>query len=286
MPSVKEYRCPLPMTLEEYRTAQLYMVAKFSKESTQAETHEGVEILANQPYDDGKTKGQYTKKILRMGSRIPDWIKSVIPENMLKVQEESWNAYPYCKTVYSNPLLGDKMSIIQETRYLADDGSTENAVGLTEEQLKERVVDFIDIVSDPVDPAKYKPEEDPQLWVSQKTGRGKLQPGWIKAAKEAGTIMCSYKVTTIQVSSWIFASRLENWVHDSVIRAILVLAHRKAFCWLDEWYGLTIEDIRAIEEETKRILDERLQETKAIEEAAVVPTVNAEGKSWFGGWLG
>lgn len=33
-------------------------------------------------------------------------------------------------------------------------------------------------------------------------------------------------------------------------RKVLLEGHRKAFCWLDEWYGLTMEDIRAMEKET------------------------------------
>ena len=31
---IKEYRIPLPMTVEEYRIAQLYMIAKKSREET------------------------------------------------------------------------------------------------------------------------------------------------------------------------------------------------------------------------------------------------------------
>ena len=31
--------------------------------------------------------------------------------------------------------------------------------------------------------------------------------------------------------------------------------HRQVFCWMDKWYGLTMEDIRRIEEETKHELD-------------------------------
>ena len=32
---IKEYRIPLPMTVEEYRIAQLYMIAKKSREESQ-----------------------------------------------------------------------------------------------------------------------------------------------------------------------------------------------------------------------------------------------------------
>ena len=31
--------------------------------------------------------------------------------------------------------------------------------------------------------------------------------------------------------------------------------HRQVFCWMDKWYGLTMDDIRRIEEETKHELD-------------------------------
>ena len=30
----------------------------------------------------------------------------------------------------------------------------------------------------------------------------------------------------------------------------------QVFCWTDRWHGMTMEDIRALEEETKRKLDE------------------------------
>ena len=31
--------------------------------------------------------------------------------------------------------------------------------------------------------------------------------------------------------------------------------HRQVFCWMDEWYGMTMDDIRRIEAETKQELD-------------------------------
>jgi hypothetical protein len=31
---------------------------------------------------------------------------------------------------------------------------------------------------------------------------------------------------------------------------------RQVFCWMDRWHGLTMEDIRAIEDKTKEELDE------------------------------
>lgn len=34
---------------------------------------------------------------------------------------------------------------------------------------------------------------------------------------------------------------------------------RQVFCWMDSWYGLTMDDIRAIEEKTKEELDKQRQ---------------------------
>ena len=35
--------------------------------------------------------------------QVPSWIKIVAPKGSLEIHEEAWNAYPYCKTVLSNP---------------------------------------------------------------------------------------------------------------------------------------------------------------------------------------
>lgn len=32
--------------------------------------------------------------------------------------------------------------------------------------------------------------------------------------------------------------------------------HREVFCWIDQWHGLTMADIRAIEERTQKELEE------------------------------
>lgn len=39
-------------------------------------------------------------------------------------------------------------------------------------------------------------------------------------------------------------------------RRIFLNFHRDLFCWIDRWHGLTIQDIRKLEEETKKDLDE------------------------------
>jgi len=57
---VKQYQIPMPLSVEEYRIAQLYMVARFSKERTTK--GEGIEIVKNEPFEDENGRGQFTHK--------------------------------------------------------------------------------------------------------------------------------------------------------------------------------------------------------------------------------
>jgi len=255
----KEYRIPLPVSVDEYQIAQVYMVAKMSKEQT---GHgEGVEIVENRPYYDNETSspdgaggeerkptGQYTHKIYHIGSRLPSWIKAITPTSALQVVEKAWNAYPYCKTVYNCPFLGDRFNITIITRYLPDAGKTENAFGLDDQQLSERVVDTVDIAFDQIDPTKYKKEEDPTIFISDKTGRGKLQKDWMDNTQP---IMTCYKYCSVEFRYWGLQTRVENFVHKAGLRDVFALGHRQAFCWIDEWFGLTMEDVRQYEKKAQ-----------------------------------
>ena len=51
----------------------------------------------------------------------------MLPRRAFIVNEESWNAYPYCKSVLSNPgYLGEASSVHIESIHLNDRGTTEN----------------------------------------------------------------------------------------------------------------------------------------------------------------
>lgn len=87
----------------QYQVAQLYSVAEASKNNTGG--GEGIEVLKNEPFTDypllgGKySTGQYTYKIYHLASKVPAFIRILLPKNSLEIHEEAWNAYPYCKTV-------------------------------------------------------------------------------------------------------------------------------------------------------------------------------------------
>ena len=61
-------------------------------------------------------------------------------------------------------------------------------------------------------------------------------------------VMCSYKVVSVKFEVWGLQTRVESFVH-SAIREILLLGHKQAFAWIDDWYDLTMEDLRQWEKE-------------------------------------
>ncbi|XP_023097118.1 membrane-associated phosphatidylinositol transfer protein 2 isoform X9 [Felis catus] len=266
---IKEYRIPLPMTVEEYRIAQLYMIQKKSRNETYGQGS-GVEILENRPYTDGPGgSGQYTHKVYHVGMHIPSWFRSILPKAALRVVEESWNAYPYTRTRFTCPFV-EKFSIDIETFYKTDAGENPNVFSLSPVEKSQLTIDFIDIVKDPVPPSEYKTEEDPKLFRSIKTQRGPLSDNWIEEYKQqVFPIMCAYKLCKVEFRYWGMQSKIERFIHDTGLRKVMVRAHRQAWCWQDEWYGLNMENIRELEKEAQLMLSRKMARFNEDDEEAV-----------------
>uniref|UniRef100_A0A8D1P8Q3 DDHD domain-containing protein n=2 Tax=Sus scrofa TaxID=9823 RepID=A0A8D1P8Q3_PIG len=271
---IKEYHILLPMSLDEYQVAQLYMIQKKSREESSGEGS-GVEILANRPYTDGPGgSGQYTHKVYHVGSHIPGWFRALLPKAALQVEEESWNAYPYTRTRYTCPFV-EKFSIEIETYYLPDGGQQPNVFNLSGAERRQRILDTIDIVRDAVAPGEYKAEEDPRLYRSAKTGRGPLADDWARTAAQTGPLMCAYKLCKVEFRYWGMQAKIEQFIHDVGLRRVMLRAHRQAWCWQDEWTELSMADIRALEEETARMLAQRMAKCNAASEG---PEAQPPGK--------
>ncbi|KAG5894188.1 hypothetical protein JTB14_037754 [Gonioctena quinquepunctata] len=269
---IKEYRVTLPLTVEEYQVAQLFSVAEASKDNTGG--GEGIEVLKNEPFTNypllgGKyNNGQYTYKIYHLASKVPSFIRLLAPKGSLEIHEEAWNAYPYCKTVITNPGYmknnfklvietmhapdKDNFVICIESMHIADTGKQDNVHQLSSDKLKQRDIVYIDIANDPIATADYKEDEDPTKFKSQKTGRGPLvQHDW---KEKINPVMTCYKLVTVEFKWFGLQSRIESFIQKSE-RRLFTNFHRQVFCWMDRWHGLTMEDIRAIEEKTKEELE-------------------------------
>ncbi|KAJ2400731.1 hypothetical protein GGI23_001855 [Coemansia sp. RSA 2559] len=256
MVQVKEYRIRNNCTLEEYKIAQLYAVAHMSLNETGG--GEGVEVIKNEPYDDERGKGQYTFKIYHCASRVPAAIRAIMPKDALILHEEAWNGYPHCKTITTSPWMKENFKIITETMHLPDRGATENALSADADVLNQREIVYLDVSNDDEIKSAYKKEEDPKLYKSTKTGRGPLVGDW---AKECDPVMTCYKLVTVEFKWWPFQSIVEPII-VAWMRKAMVMLHRQLFCNTDEWCDMTIDQLRALEDETqKKLLDKRHQES-------------------------
>ncbi|NXY87658.1 PITM1 protein, partial [Alcedo cyanopectus] len=151
-------------------------------------------------------------KIFHVGSHLPSWFRALLPKAALQVVEESWNAYPYTRTRYTCPFV-EKFSIEIETYYRPDAGQQTNIFNLSAAEKQQTILDTIDIVRDPICPGEYKPEEDPRLYTSVKTGRGPLGDDWVEAAAP-GSLMCAYKLCKVEFRYWGMQSKIEKFIHD------------------------------------------------------------------------
>uniref|UniRef100_A0A8C3E7S6 Phosphatidylinositol transfer protein alpha isoform n=1 Tax=Corvus moneduloides TaxID=1196302 RepID=A0A8C3E7S6_CORMO len=217
---------------------------------------EGVEVLVNEPYERDGERGQYTHKIYHLQSKVPAFVRMLAPEGALNIHEKAWNAYPYCRT-------GECLRKDSGFCLFGFWGSLSLVVSLQVHKLEPEVwksveAIYIDIADrSQVLPKDYKAEEDPARFKSVKTGRGPLGPNWKKDLGKQSDCpyMCAYKLVTVKFKWWGLQNKVENFIQKQEKR-LFTNFHRQLFCWLDKWVDLTMEDIRRMEEETKRQLDE------------------------------
>ncbi|XP_041079538.1 membrane-associated phosphatidylinositol transfer protein 2 isoform X12 [Polyodon spathula] len=174
-----------------------------------------------------------------------------------------------CFYRYTCPFV-EKFSIDIETYYKPDTGDEIDVFNMSPSDRRQRTLDPIDIVKDLIPSHEYMAEEDPKLYKSVKTKRGPLTEDWIEEIKNNPgkmPIMCAYKLCKVEFRYWGMQSKIERFIHDVALRKVMVRAHRQAWCWQDEWYGLSIADIRQLEHETQLMLAQKMAEFSCNDEA-------------------
>ncbi|XP_066255430.1 cytoplasmic phosphatidylinositol transfer protein 1 [Euwallacea similis] len=266
----KEYRICMPLTVEEYQIGQLYMIARHSLE--QSGDGVGVEVVENKEiFDSEHGKGQYTEKRIHLSNRLPYWIQAIIPK-LFYVTEKAWNYYPYTITDYTCSFI-PRFHISIQTKYENNSGTTENCLNLSPDQLAERIVEHIDIAYDELSAKHYKEEEDLRFFKSAKTNRGPLIEGW---RTNYQPIMCSYKLVNAYFEVFGLQTKVEEYI-QSCIREILLLGHRQAFAWMDEWIDMSMDDVRKYEIELQHQANVLLKESGTVVEDSILTETTVEG---------
>ena len=270
MPLLVEYRIPLPLSVEEFNRAWLYMCVTASCDATlNAANDEGVVIVENHPYDNTngqmgaistiseqpipRNKGQYTLKEYRLGSRVPGFARVFLPTKALILVEEAFNAYPHCVTYLTNGWLAkQKFYISVRTKCLAGNCSVDNAHELDNDELRKRQVRLLDPATPDKENDEYRDHLNPSKFHSLITGRGPLIAGqWMK---EADPCMTCYKVVDVCCDSlWPMGGTAERAVIDGMVGSF-TNTHGQAVCTIDQWFNFSIEDIRILEEICEKVL--------------------------------
>ncbi|XP_042956982.1 phosphatidylinositol transfer protein 2-like isoform X9 [Carya illinoinensis] len=226
----------MPLSLEEYGIAQMYMVTKMQQKNTTGT--EGVELLESRPFeDDVYGKGRYTPKVYRLQSKVPAWLRKFAPPHALDVQEEAWSAYPRCKSGLPCPLDVPPcvflVLVLMSFWFFICKWMPHYPVlkvhGLSKEQLAARIHRLLTsfnirefFVLDRCDP-----------------------------------VMTAYKLVTIDAPYWGFGRRLEQALLAGE-RALFLESHRHCFGWIDEWYGMTVQQIDELLQPNDSTLNERI----------------------------
>jgi len=257
MVMITEFRIKMPFTTAEYQRGLLYGIAEISKESS-GSNGEGVEINKNEPFEDGSGEGQYTKKTYHIGSSLPGFVSMIIPSKALDVYEESWNAYPFCKTVISCPLLGERFNMTLLSMYKDDDdGNTYNVHNLSKDMLTKRKIVKLDIANDEF-PTRCT--DDPRNFKSEVTGRGPLiGKEW---EKKQTPIMWCYKLVIVEMNIWGIQNKVESKIIEFE-RNMFLRLHRRMFCSIDQWINLSMEQIRDFEDQTAKELHNLFDDRKS-----------------------
>lgn len=240
--TVKEIRAILPFSLTEYAVGHLYGAHRFRHRSASKTATTLVDSALG--VADG-TKVVYTHKKFVVTKFLPAWAQKILQTENLAIEAACWDEFPRIRTVYAVPLAASKLSLSMETLFVdGDRGSLQNALNLSESELKARQVEYCDIADDKatdmLDPA---PEDDPKFFTSKKRERGPLRAGW---QERASPVLCAYTVIRCNVQMWGVKHMAEDFIVRNLQEVVMKL-YRLTFCWMDDWIDMPLEDALALE---------------------------------------
>lgn len=243
--------------MAKYAIANRYITISCLKD----ETHdgEGIEIVKNERIKNGDQESQYTYQIYHFKSRIPKFIRWAVPDKYLHFHEESWDTYPYYKTLDRVPGLGEKFGLDVESQHIPYKYGQQipyNALNLSKDELAHRKIWYLDIVDQ--DPDGIEKNYNLEGFSCPQCGIEKMQgkkgswsphniPEWVKTYK--GEMICCIKVVKFHLKWWGIQKAVEKLVTQSVFPKLFVGTHRKMVGWVQNWYNLSMDDVLKMEQE-------------------------------------
>lgn len=243
-----EYRIKLPLSFDEYHVAQLHTTLEMSKELTSP--GEGVQILENTPCDTACVPNKVVRKLVSKVQRtlkryyIPTTVSAPVGLSGCILSESSFNCFPNFRTVIEAGANGEVT--IDTVCKKMDDTNNPNIFKLP---IQLPMVD-IDIVNDSLPSNLLNDNDDPKKVLG-------LKDDWQQSLTHSNS-MVVHKLILVKSreAKKETETAVNTFVADS-LRNLFTVFHRKMVCSQDRWKGLTIEDIRTMEQEAIEVLDRK-----------------------------
>ncbi|CAF0715680.1 unnamed protein product [Adineta steineri] len=269
---LKEYRIPMPLTLDEYRLGQQWTEIELLKESLQTYST-CIKISDNIP-EEKRLEIIHEKLPLRLQSTINSSIQMKHKKYFIKDQkskffdffsfkskidlildEYSWDNWPYTLTIVEN--IENSIRIIIQSYYKNISLSQMNLnsqlyFSLNDEQRKYlKDYEIINISERFEDKKDYRIDEDPTRNISLK--KPNLLPlqfstKWYENLSKNQSLMYVYKlIELVMIDEESFFTRATNKIlWSSILKTQKMLYHRfhqKMICNIDKWIDKTMENI-------------------------------------------
>jgi hypothetical protein len=224
----------------------------------EANGEEGIEILSIEPYEENGMKGDVTKKIYHLKSKIPKWIRWTIPDKYLHIYETCYRLYPVTRTIFNLPGMEEYFLCELHSNYLHYDPSVDfpdNATNLNEDELKQRVIQYLDIVNG--NPPAVNPEWDLHNFCCPEAGivtslvspmnekDNSKPPEWTHHYQ--GDLMVCVKTVKLIFKWKGLQTAVESYCVNIAFPEFIVEFQRKLLKQINEWFNLTMEEIKRLE---------------------------------------
>ena len=173
-------------------------------------------------------------------------LSPIISKSDYELHEESWNAYPYCRTVITNPsYMKDSFKVVLETMHLTDTGNHPNPLQKPY-KVPSEVVDITEPKSKELPPDLGQPSAHvARLSPTRGPLRGR---GWV--AKAHPVMTCYKQVTVICQWGWL-TNKLEREIMK-YYREVLLACHQKIWLDIAKWMPMSMEQIRLMERQLQQ----------------------------------
>lgn len=267
---IVEWRVILPLTLDQYRRAEKYSIARRTLDD--ADQNGGLERVVSDQREWQGEQANYTKLFYRYKKRILTFMRVVLPNNFTDLIEEVYDQFPKKTSVFSILNRPDTLKMTVTTHVLEYQGVDQvfdDTEVYSQEEIQNREIFYLDIVNwSSAKSNDYKIDgfECPEANISKLTATGKpdkhIIPDWVKSYN--GPMVIARKVVRCKVSIFGLSSLAEDLVTNKLLSGLYSDLHKSMVFWAKDWNNLNFNDVLKYDSEIAAKVNQMLIENHCI----------------------